>query len=75
MSAHPGSEHYKSEHYESGNQLSPEDQARVDKVVGSGVNQVERAPFRVWRLFLVIWLVLLGLSAVSYWIALEHGVV
>nr|WP_207951952.1 DUF3094 family protein [Pseudomaricurvus alcaniphilus] len=55
--------------------MSPEDQARVDKVIGSGVNQVERAPFRVWRLFLVIWLVLVGLSAVSYWIALEHGVV
>lgn len=55
--------------------LSVEDQARVNKVIHSGVNQTERKPFRIWRLLLVIWLVLGGMSLLSYWLALEHGVV
>lgn len=57
------------------NKLSPEDQARVDSVTSSGVNSVERAPFRVWLLLGVILLVLTGLSIFSYIIAWLHGVV
>lgn len=55
--------------------LSPEDQARVDRVISRGVNSVERAPFRVWVLLGVILLVLTGLSIFSYIIAWLHGVV
>jgi hypothetical protein len=57
------------------NRLYPEDQARLEKVLHSGVNQTERKPFRIWRLLGFIWLVLGGLSAASYWIALQHGVI
>lgn len=59
----------------SGNRLSPEDQARVDRVVQSGVNQVERGPFRIWRLLLAIWVVLIAMSLFSYWLAWRHGAV
>lgn len=55
--------------------LSPEDQERVDRFLSSGVNQTERKPFRVWRLLGFIWIVLGLMSAVSYWLALEHGVI
>lgn len=55
--------------------LSEEDQAKVDKVISSGVNSVERAPFRPWRLLGIILLVLTLLSLVSYWIALQDGLV
>ena len=57
------------------NRLSPEDQARVNKVINSGVNQVERGPFRVWRLLLSIWVVLVALSLFSYGLASWYGVV
>lgn len=55
--------------------LSPEDQARVDRVTSRGVNSVERAPFRVWLLLGIILLVLTGLSIFSYVVAMFHGVV
>lgn len=56
-------------------QLSDADQARVDKVIHSGVNATERAPFRPWRLLLFVWLVLLALGGVSYLIGSQAGVV
>lgn len=34
--------------------LYPEDQKRVDEYLSSPVHQVERKPFRVWLLLLVI---------------------
>ncbi|HEY7886404.1 MAG TPA: DUF3094 family protein [Cellvibrionaceae bacterium] len=57
------------------NKLSSEDQARVDRVVSVGVNSVERKPFRVWLLLLVIVAVLTLMSGISYLIALNVGVV
>jgi hypothetical protein len=55
--------------------LSPEDQARVDRYLSISSNQTERKPFRPWLLMGVIWLVLMVLSGVSYWVAVEHGVI
>lgn len=55
--------------------LSPEDQARVDRFLASGVNQTERQPFRVWRLFALLWGVLGVLSLLSYGLAQWHGVI
>jgi len=55
--------------------LSPEDQARVDAVIHSGVNQVSRKPFRGWLLLGIILLVLTFLSVFSYGLAWYHGVV
>lgn len=56
-------------------QLSDEDQLRVERYLNSAQHSGEKKPFRPWRLLLVIWLVLLVLSGVSYVIALTHGVV
>nr|WP_208022304.1 DUF3094 family protein [Aestuariicella hydrocarbonica] len=55
--------------------MSPEDQQRVDRYLTSGVHQTDRKPFRVWRLFAFIWLVLGVMSAISYWLAINHGVI
>ncbi|MBU3069365.1 DUF3094 domain-containing protein [Aestuariicella sp. G3-2] len=57
------------------NRLSPEDQQRVDRYLSSGVNQTERKPFRIWRLFAFIWALLGVMGGVSYWLALRHGVI
>ncbi|MCV6621385.1 MAG: DUF3094 domain-containing protein [Cellvibrionaceae bacterium] len=55
--------------------LSPEDQAKVDKFVSSGVNSVEREPFKPLRLLAMVILVLTVLSGISYWIAIDAGLV
>lgn len=47
----------------------------MDSVTGSGVNAVERKPFRPWLLLVVIVLVLTLLSGLSYFIAWSEGVV
>ncbi len=56
-------------------QLTPEDQARVDRVLGRGVYATERKPFRPWLLMAMILVVLTAMSGLSYWIARMHGVV
>lgn len=56
-------------------QLTPEDQARVDRVLGRGVYAAERKPFRPWLLMGMILVVLTAMSGISYWIAWMHGVV
>ncbi|BBM00912.1 DUF3094 family protein [Microbulbifer sp. GL-2] len=55
--------------------LSEEDQARVDHYLQSGVNKVERKPFRPWLLLLVVVVALTMLSLVSVYIAKTKGVV
>ncbi|MEH6515809.1 MAG: DUF3094 family protein [Halioglobus sp.] len=47
------------------NRLYPEDQARVDKFVSSGINSVERKPFKPLRLLLGLFSVVLLLSIFS----------
>lgn len=54
--------------------LYPEDQARVDEFVSTGINSVERKPFRVWVLLGVIVAVLTGLSIISFVLASLEGV-
>ncbi|MEJ2419530.1 MAG: DUF3094 family protein [Exilibacterium sp.] len=56
------------------NQLSQEDQERVNRFLASGVNSVPRKPFRPWLLMGGIWLVMALLSGVSYLIARYYGV-
>lgn len=56
-------------------QLSDEDQARVDSVLNSGVNGVERSSFKPWRLLFFLWLVLLAMGAVSWLIGSDAGLV
>ncbi|KUJ82806.1 DUF3094 domain-containing protein [Microbulbifer flavimaris] len=55
--------------------LSDEDQAKVDKYLHSGVNRVERKPFRPFLLLGIIVVVLTVLSLVSLLIARTKGVV
>ncbi|WP_447589264.1 DUF3094 family protein [Aquipseudomonas campi] len=45
--------------------LNPEDQQRVDQYLSAPQHQVERQPFRVWRLLLVILLSVVALGILS----------
>lgn len=54
--------------------LSPEDQAKVDAFVSTGINSVERKPFRPIRLMLFLIVVVTGLSFVSLLLGRLAGV-
>ena len=56
------------------NQLYPEDQARVDKFVSSGINSVERKPFKPFRLLLGLLAVVFFLSVFSQLLARWAGI-
>ncbi|WP_061240487.1 DUF3094 domain-containing protein [Ectopseudomonas composti] len=45
--------------------LSPEDQQKVDQYLSAPQHQVERQPFRVWRLLAVVLAVVIGLGLLS----------
>jgi hypothetical protein len=45
--------------------LNPEDQARVDQYLSAPQHQVERAPFRPWRLLLIVLLIVIALGGLS----------
>ncbi|MFT5692590.1 MAG: hypothetical protein ACI92E_001925 [Oceanicoccus sp.] len=47
------------------NRLYPEDQAKVDEFLSKGVNSVERKPFKPFKLLLVLFIVVSGLSWIS----------
>jgi hypothetical protein len=47
------------------NRLYPEDQAKVDAFLSSGVNRVERKPFRPFRLLGLLMVIVAGLSIFS----------
>jgi hypothetical protein len=50
-------------------QLYPEDQKRVDKFVSTGVNSVERKPFRPLRLLGILVVVVSSFTFFSLWLA------
>ena len=54
--------------------LSEEDQAKVDAFVSTGINSVERKPFRPLRLLLFLVVVVTGLSVLSLLLARLEGV-
>ena len=54
--------------------LSPEDQARVDEFLKTGVNSVERKPFRPFTLMLILLVIVTGLSLLSLGLAEWAGV-
>lgn len=45
--------------------LTPEDQRKVDSYLAAPQHQVERQPFRPWRLLLVVLFVVIGLGILS----------
>ncbi|MDB4032195.1 DUF3094 domain-containing protein [Porticoccaceae bacterium] len=55
------------------NNLSAEDQARVDQVLNSGYNRIERKPFRGLILLAGIWVIIAALGWVSYYIGKQAG--
>lgn len=56
------------------NRLYPEDQARVDQYLRSGHNDVERKPFRPFRLLLVLAAVVSCFTGLSLALARLAGV-
>ncbi len=54
--------------------LTAEDQAKVDKFVSSGINSVERKPFRPLRLLIFLVVVVTCLSGLSLLLARVSGV-
>ncbi len=54
--------------------LYPEDQARVDEFLRTGVNSVERKPFRPLVLLIVVIVAVTGLSLLSQGLADWAGV-
>jgi len=57
------------------NDMYPEDLERVKDVVNSGINSVERKPFRPLRLLLVLWSVVSLLGVIAWWFGRIYGLV
>jgi hypothetical protein len=55
------------------NKLSREDQAKVDKYLETGFNEIERGPFRPLRLLGVIWVIVAALGFISWYIGKQAG--
>ncbi len=55
-------------------ELCPDDQKKVDEFVHSNVNAVERSAFKPLVLLAIIFVVLGGLTLVSFLVAKSHGV-
>jgi hypothetical protein len=45
--------------------LTPDDQKRVEQYLSAPQHQIERQPFKVWRLLLVIFIAVIGLGLLS----------
>jgi hypothetical protein len=45
--------------------LNPDDQKRVEQYLSAPQHQVERQPFRLWRLLLIILAAVIGLGLLS----------
>ncbi len=56
------------------NRLYPEDQQKVDEFLQSGVNSVERKPFRPFLLILILIAVVTGISLFSQMLASLAGI-
>lgn len=56
-------------------ELYPEDQEKVNKYLNSPQHSVEREAFKPLRLLLIIFVILIALTAVSYFVASRHGVI
>ncbi len=56
------------------NSLYEEDQKKVDEFTSTGINSVERKPFRPMRLLLLLVVVVFGLSVFSQFLARWAGV-
>ena len=55
------------------NKLSREDQAKVDEYYQTGINGIERRPFRHLRLLGVIWIIVAALGFICWYIGKQAG--
>ena len=55
--------------------LYPTDQEKVNAYIEKEGDGAERYPFRPWTLLLIVIVVLSLLTAVSFYVASDHGVV
>jgi Protein of unknown function (DUF3094). len=56
-------------------ELYPEDQQKVDEFLESNVNVVERKAFKPLKLLAIIFVALGLITWLSYWVAINHGVI
>ena len=56
------------------NRLYPEDQKKVDEFTSRGINSVDRKPFKLGRLIIMLIVVVTGLSILSQFLARWAGV-
>lgn len=56
------------------NKLYPEDQAKVDAFLKTGVNSTERKPFRPLRLLIVLIVIVTGFSILSVKLPQIYGI-
>jgi len=56
-------------------EMSPEDLERVRQVIHSGVDSVERKPFKPLRLLLVLWIVVSLLGLIAWLFGRYYGLV
>jgi len=54
-------------------ELYPEDQEKVDKFLREGVNNIERKPFKFWRLLAILLATLVLISIASYIVSSSYG--
>lgn len=45
--------------------LNPDDQKRVEQYLSAPQHQIERQPFKLWRLLLIILCIVIGLGLLS----------
>lgn len=57
------------------NQLSPEDQARVDEFISSGYNATDRQPFKPLKLLFILWVIVSVMGLFAWGYARYHGLV
>ena len=56
------------------NRLYPEDQAKVDEFISTGINSVERKAFKPLRLLFFLLIIVTGLSVFSVSLARMAGI-
>ncbi|WP_372864382.1 DUF3094 family protein [Spongiibacter sp.] len=56
------------------NKLYPEDQAKVDEYLQAGYNDVERKPFKPFKLLLILAASVTSMTLLSLWLATLIGI-
>ena len=55
-------------------QLSEEDQSRVDEYLNSGFNKTDKKPYKPWTLLFILFIVVSAMGFVAIWLGKFMGV-